>query len=177
MPAPKNKRTSTAEQPQAPAGGEVVDAPEGSLYAWAFDEPALRLGRRSRWILLLLLVVSGVYSLLQGSFLPTALFFLIGLIGWRVSRAAPRAFRCFLTGEGLYLNTEFFPYERMQSFWIFPGHEPVLSLQQGSGLVRQVRAPFPADDVERVRSVLLQFLPEEEQEVPLVDSLEKLLHS
>lgn len=167
--APKTKRKPVKTE-------TATDAPEGALYAWAFEEKALGLGRKGTTVAAAVLGGSALYSLVQGSFLPAMLFLLIGLIGWRVLHAAPRAFRCFLTGSGFFVNAEFFPYDRFQSFWFFTEGEPELSFKPAGGLSAGVKMPVPLADIEAIRSVLLASLPEEEQELSFVDSLEKMLH-
>ncbi len=105
-------------------------------------------------------------------------FILIGVIGYLSLHHEPRVLDFLITTKGVIAGNEFYEFETLKSFFIYtePPFANILSIQTSGKLVPYVHIPVMTTDLDVLRDVLDNFIPEEKHEPGLVDTLEKLLH-
>jgi len=96
-----------------------------------------------------------------------------GLYGAR----KPNVIRAAISNEGLHIGNRLFPYETLQSFWIFyrPGGIKELSIASQKLFMTYIKVPLGDQDPNEVREFLLQFLQEKPQKESLVDTIARLI--
>lgn len=74
--------------------------------------------------------------------------------------------------DGVVVGARMFSYEHIESFWIFTEDEDkVLSLKRKELLLFPLRMPLGDVEEESVRTILGQYIPEEEQHISLIDGI------
>lgn len=149
------------------------------LFRWESEEHEIfELGPRSRLISVVLLVALIGYALLTDSPLMAITFILIGVVGYLLLHQPPETATFALTSRGVIAGNDFYRYENIESFHIFPEppFENVLSLKVNGALFSHVHVPLPEEYPLSLYETLVAFIPESEHEPSLVDTLEKLLH-
>ncbi len=82
-----------------------------------------------------------------------------------------------LLGHGVEVGDRLFPYETLQSFWIFyrPGGLQELVFKSNRSLASKISIPLGDANPSEVREYLLQYLHEEPQEESMLDTLARIL--
>ncbi|MEK7649903.1 MAG: hypothetical protein AAB367_03030 [Patescibacteria group bacterium] len=82
-----------------------------------------------------------------------------------------------ISGAGIRVGDRLFPYETLQSFWIFyrAGDVKELSVRSEQMLVPMIKIPLGDQDPVALREFLLDFMPEVVQEESLLEVLARLL--
>jgi hypothetical protein len=147
------------------------------LYAWQALEFSRTNNRSSGWYIAvgvawLALVAYGVYI---QDWLRTAVAVLLGVVVWLVVKMKPREFKHEITGAGFKVAGKLYPFSRFRAFGILKTPEGyrlivVPAQRLGQGLSLQLGGA----DVEIVRTTVVRFLPEEEQQEDLVDRMNRL---
>lgn len=148
-------------------------------FRWqALEHEPLYLGPRSRTIVTILLIMIIGYALYTNSLLMAITFILIGVVGYLSMLREYRTLTFFVTEKGIIAGDEFYAFENIASFFIYrdPPFENILSIETQGRLVPYVHIPVIAEDIEHLRDLLDDFIPEEKHEPRLVDTLEKILH-
>ena len=128
----------------------------------------------SAGVIMLALLVSSYY-------LESILFaFLIVIGGVAVmlyGARRPNTITFEVSGMGVRVGDRLFPFETLQSFWIFyrAGDTKELSIRSEQLLVPMIKIPLGDQDPTALRELLLDFMPEVAQEESLVDVLARLL--
>ncbi|PIX90955.1 MAG: hypothetical protein COZ27_04355, partial [Candidatus Moranbacteria bacterium CG_4_10_14_3_um_filter_41_65] len=149
------------------------------LLSWkAPEHEPLELGPKSRIIVTILLVLIIAYALYTNSPLMAIVFILIGVTGYLSLYREPKEVLFFVTSKGIIAGNEFYEYESLESFFVYdtPPFEDILSIQTNGKLVPYVHIPVPDMNITLLKDTLDEFIPEEQHEPGLVDTLEKLLH-
>jgi uncharacterized membrane protein len=122
---------------------------------------------------LALLVVSITFSnMLFAIFILLAGFTII-LYGAR----KPRLVQFSITGRGILIGKNLYPYNTLKSFWIHydPPFKKELVIQSEKILMPYIKIPLGDIDPNAVREILLKFLKEKEQEESLIDAVSDYL--
>lgn len=131
-----------------------------------------------RWYLIAVLILAAiiVYALVSNSPIMAITFILIGIVGYIYLQKEPRILDFMITHEGIVAGNEIYEFKHVGSFWIFYEHHiKVLSLHMKGKLLPFTHIPVHEEDPVKIREILLQFIPEVEQEPSLVDNIERLL--
>ncbi len=90
---------------------------------------------------------------------------------------APRTIMIRISGSGVRINDRLFPFEALQSFWIFyrPGGLQELSLRSQKAIMPHIKIPLGDTDPNEVREFLKQYLDEEIQHESLIDILAHII--
>jgi len=82
-----------------------------------------------------------------------------------------------ISGQGVQINNRLFPYETLQSFWIFyrPGDIKEVSFRSQKIVMTHIKVPLGNQDPNTVRKLLLEFLPEKPQKELLIDTITRVL--
>ena len=128
----------------------------------------------SAGVIMLALLVSSYY-------LESILFAFLILIGGTAillfGARRPNIVTFEVSGMGVRVGDRLFPYETLQSFWIFyrAGDIKELSVRSDQLLVPMIKIPLGDQDPTVLRELLLEFMPEVAQEESLVEVLARLL--
>jgi hypothetical protein len=123
------------------------------------------------WILGLLAVAASVGAMLFNN----VLFALLILIGSFVlalfAGRKPNMVHFTLMQRGIRIDETLYPFSNLESFSIAqltPNHTPKLILEPRAKLAMHIYIPLIDVDVDHVHDFLLDFLPEENHEEPLI---------
>ena len=142
------------------------------LYEWT----ALEFNRSNKRPVTWYWAVGGVWVLLAGytvwmqQWIRLAVLLLLAVLIWLVSRMKPKEFRHTLTNSAIIVGGREYVYNQFSSFGVVnsqEGFKVIVSPNRalGPGLTLQVGG----GDVERIRAILSQYLPEEEKTEDIVD--------
>ncbi len=169
----------TSEEGNVASEATATHAPEDILIAW--EGPEFENFRKdTQWYIaaaiILLLIIT--YAVVINAPIMAITFILIGVVSYIYVQKEPRHLRFAVTQQGIVVGDEVFPFTDIASYWIFyePPHTYLLSLEMKHRLLPHVHIPLHGVDIAALHEVLDQFLPEEEQEMGIVDTLERLLH-
>lgn len=148
-----------------------------ALFQWQAAE--FEVFERSRkWYLAAALILTAIvsYAVYTNSPLMAITFILIGVVGYIHLQKKPKALIFRITQEGVIVNREIYEFNNMHSFWIFyePPHIKLLSLRMKGKLIPYIHMPIHKEDPVKIREILLDFVPEVQHEMTLVDTLERL---
>lgn len=132
-------------------------------YEWTAPEFA-RAQRSGVWYM----VTGGIwlillaYTLYTGQWVGVAVVIMIGIVLYLLGRVAPRNFIHRLATAGIGVGEKFYPYGQLRSFWIAntPSGQ-TLNLVSSKKFSLAITLQLVGADVEKVRDILLEFLPEE----------------
>ncbi len=160
--------------------GEEEHYDEGNiLIAWEGPEFE-NVSHDTQWYMalavILLLII--IYAVIINSPLMAITFILIGVVAYIQIQKEPRHLVFSVTSIGILVGDELFSFDDIESFWIFytPPHTYVLSLAMRNRLLPHVRIPLHGVDPVELREILIEFIPEERQEMGLIDTIERLFH-
>ena len=155
-----------------PALGEAL------LHWQEAEHEPLKLGPRAQTIVVVLLIAIIGYAVYTNSPLMAITFILIGTVGYLSLHREPRIISFLITTRGVIADNKLYEFEDIESFFIYtdPPFENILSLQTNGELVPYVHIPVQTVDINSLRDILNEFIPEEKHNPRLVDTLEKLLH-
>lgn len=125
-------------------------------------------------IVTLLLAVVAVF--LQNYFF--ALFIAVaGLTVAVFAKQKPRKLHFSIASDGLEIGSRLYHFEDLSSFWIFydPPLFKELSVESKKILMPYVRVPLGETDPEKIREILLKFLPEEKQNESFIALLSRVV--
>ncbi|OGF61938.1 hypothetical protein A2926_00450 [Candidatus Giovannonibacteria bacterium RIFCSPLOWO2_01_FULL_44_40] len=127
------------------------------------------------WTGLAAIILLG-FAIYQKSFL----FGVLVLVGWFTvvlyAVRPPRTLKFSLTERGVLVERTLYSWQSLKSFWIFynpPLHKD-LSLESKKALVPFIKIPLGQTEPDKVREIVIKFLPEIEQEESLIDNLSHL---
>ena len=159
--------------------GDEDIADDGVLIAWQGPEFEV-YERDKQWYIaaavVLLLIVT--YAVIINSPIMAITFILIGVVGYIYLQKDPRDLVFAVTEQGVVVGDELFHFDDIESFWIFyePPHTYMLSLAMRNRMLPHVHIPLHQVDPVELREALMNFVPEERQEMNIIDTIERLLH-
>jgi len=147
------------------------------IHNWEAQEHEV-FEKSKNWYLVaaLILVAIIAYSVYTNSPVMSITFILIGVVGYIFLNKEPRILKFGIIEEGMVAGKEIYPFENINSFWIFyePDNLKVVSLKMKSKLVPIVHIPIGDEDPVMIREMLLEYIPEEKQELSVADRLERI---
>ncbi len=148
------------------------------LYRWQAPEYE-SYSRDKKWyaVMTLGLLAIVTYAFFTNSPLMAITFILIGIIEYIYISREPKILDFYITPKGIVVGNEIYEFEQMKSFWIFYDPETIksLSLRIKSGVVPFLQIPLNNADPNEIHQILIQYLPEIEQEYRLRDSISRML--
>lgn len=93
------------------------------------------------------------------------------------SRKMPRIIDFAITKQGITIDGKLYPFGELESFWIFyePPEIKEISIKSKKKILHYLKMPLEEENPARVRKILIEYLPEIEQEESIFDSLARLL--
>jgi len=149
---------------------------KNTLFSW--QAPEFETFEREKrwylWVALILLAIIG-YATYTNSPVMAITFILIGVVGYIYLNKEPRILDFQITHKGIIAGKDFYDFESIDSFWIFENSTQfdTLSLHIKNRLTPFIHIPSYEKDSPQIRSLLLEYIPEEKQEPTIADSLEK----
>ncbi len=131
-----------------------------------------------RWYLIATLILAAIiiYALVSNSPIMAITFILIGIVGYIYLQKEPRILDFMITYDGIIAGKEIYEFRDIKSFWIFyEPHIRVISLRMKGKILPHIHIPVHNQDPVKIREELLKFIPEKEQELTMVDAIEKIL--
>ena len=102
------------------------------------------------------------YTIYTSQWVGLAVVMMIGVIMYLVGRVSPRQFVHQLTDRGVKIGDKFYAYGQLRAFWVTIVPEGrALNLLPAKKLSLLLTLQLGDADVEKVREILLEFLPEE----------------
>jgi len=153
------------------SSGEVIRS-------WETEE-FLYYEKSRGWFLvggIIFFVVVGYFTITK-QIITAITFFLLGLTIYIFSLKKPRKISCDITYQNIAVDNVNYPFTDLESFWIFyePPDFKVISLKHKKPYLPHIQIPLGDEDPMLIRQILMEFLPEEEQEEPFSDKLARYI--
>lgn len=119
-----------------------------------------------------------IYALVTNSPIMAITFILIGIVGYLYLQKEPKLLDIAITSQGVVVGNEIYELKNISSFWIFyePPQVKILSLHLKDKILPHVHIPIYKENPVKIREALLDFIPEEEQEMTVIDNIERIFH-
>jgi len=136
--------------------------------------------KSNRWYLLagIFLLAIVVYAMLTDGPIMAITFILVGIVGYIHLQKEPRTVTFAITNKGIVADKDIYLFDNMHSFWIFyeEHHLRTISLHTKASVFPFVHIPVHDEDPVHLREIILEYIPEIEQQPSLVDTVERVLH-
>jgi hypothetical protein len=149
------------------------------LFQWrGLEYENYGISRRTFLILTFGLCGIILYALISNNPIMAITFILIGVASYLHYQKEARELDFTIISEGIVIGKEIYSFDNIKSFWIHyeRPHTKVISLHIQGTVIPYVHIPIHDEDPVKIRAVLLEFIPEEKQEMTLIDTLERLIH-
>jgi len=124
------------------------------------------------WALGIITVSFSVASFILNNFLFGVFVLLGGFLLAIYGAKKPTLLECTLAKTGVQINSTFYPYATLQSFWVNQSDAPPkLIIQSKKSFMPYIIVPLGDVDPDAVREFLLVVLPEEEHFEPALDRI------
>jgi len=114
-------------------------------------------------------------ALLLKSFIFAVMIILAVFAVFIYALKEPRLINFKIDGKGILIDHKLYEYQDLKSFWIFydPPETKELSIQSKKWLAPLIKIPLAEEDPTIIRNALIKFIPEEKQELSLIDVIAK----
>lgn len=118
-----------------------------------------------------------IYFALVKNFLAVILFLLASFVLMKHANRRPRDLKFRVGPKGVEIGEEIYPLETLESFWIFynPPKIKELSVKSKKTLMPYLKVPLGSVHPVLLREILLQYLPEVEQEGSFFDDISRTM--
>ena len=124
------------------------------------------------WTVGTIALFGAVASILYGNWLFSIVLVLGGATVILENLREARPVRCTLNNRGVVVNSQFFPYNNLTSFWVEDGHgHHYLLLIVKSAMLPHLWVPLPHEETDRVRAYLKHHIPEVRHEKTFAEAL------
>jgi hypothetical protein len=146
------------------------DEPQAILFKWAYKR---KEGIDRNWQIgvSLFFVFCLVFFFWQKNYFGVGLILIIAFLIFFLPRQAKEQSFAILK-RGVRIENEIFPWENLESFWIFE-EPPELYLKNKKNFPSYITLSLNERDVDRVKKILLNYLPEKETERSTFDIIGK----
>jgi len=173
------KMTDVKNRPkQVPPPPVPEPDPPKTAFTWKAPEyPYYEKSSDWYWVLGIIALALIVVAFLMKNFLFVLLVLLGAFAVVLYAVRIPRIITVTISGRGIQIDDRLFPYETLQSFWIFyrPGDHHELSLKSDRTLMPYIKIPLPDTDPNEIRELLVKYLKEAKQEESMVETLARLI--
>lgn len=118
------------------------------------------------------ILFSFFFFLSQGNYFGIILIFVITFLIFFLPRRKGTQFA--ILERGVKIGNEVFPWQNLKGFWIFED-PPELYLKSKKSYLPYIILPLLENHPEKVKKIVLNFLPEEEMERGIFDIIERKL--
>ena len=129
------------------------------------------------WALFIIVIGLVITAFILKNMLFAVFIILAGFTITLFSVKKPDTIKVHISGRGVQVGNRLFPYESLESFWIFytPDGIKELSLKSKKMIMPYVKIPLGKANPVKVRRALVKYLPEKRQEESLLDMISKVL--
>jgi hypothetical protein len=115
--------------------------------------------------------------LIMKNFIFAILIVLIVFTIFLYALKQPRIINFKISGKGITIEDRLFAYQELKSFWIFyeVPETKELSVRSKKWMMPLIKIPLKEQDPSLIRRTLIKFLPEQKQELSLVDIIARNL--
>jgi len=157
----------------------IKEQPENVLVKWRGPDFE-KYSHSKRWYTWLTLAVVAIvfYAVWSNSIIMALVFVLIWIVGYLQVSRVPKVLDFAVTYDGILVGDEMYEFDKIKSFWIFyePPHTRIISLHMQDGLRPYLHIPLHQVDPVIVHEKMVEFIPEEKQELGMVEVAERLLN-
>jgi hypothetical protein len=147
------------------------------IYSWT--SPEFLKKERSRlwfWLAGLAGLLFFIAALWMENYIFAIIVPLFVFVTFSQASREPKQIQMSVSSEGIFLEEELTPFKEIKSFWIFGQKDlPYVSMRTKKNLKPNLFIPIKNEDPEKIKEMLLEFIPMEEQEESLIDSLAEKL--
>jgi len=148
------------------------------LYSWRAKE--FSSNRRSTtWYVVagIVFLIAIAYTIYIRQWIGLGVIVMVGVLIYLAQNMAPRVFDHKITSQGISIGDKLYPYANLRSFWIVASTDnPTLNLISSKKLSLLLTLQLGSADVEKVRKILGDFLPEDiNRGEDTVDKISKFL--
>jgi hypothetical protein len=117
------------------------------------------------------------FSIVVGSYLGAILFVLMGIVIFLYASREPSQVFAGVTPEGIFFGNRLYFFSDLDSFWLFydPPDLKEISLKSNKMIMPVIKVQLGDQDPVAVRTLLLKFLKEKEQEESMIDLIARRL--
>jgi len=118
-----------------------------------------------------------IFALISRNFIFALLIILAAFSLYIWSQKEPRKIKFAITARGIMIEKNLYNFDNLKSFWLFydPPEIKYLSLESKKLFMPYIKIPLGDEDPNKIRELLLKFLPEVKQEESLIDALARHL--
>lgn len=160
---------------------KISEGPEEAevLYSWQALEFSRPRAKAPGWYLVVGIIWLAMlaYTVYSQQWLRLVVVAVLGVVVWLVAKMQPREFRHAISAKGLIVGGKNYSFRNYRAYALVKGAEGnrllLLPRQQlGQGLALQLGGA----DVERIRTIMAEVLPEEERGEDVVDRMNQWLN-
>lgn len=151
--------------------GEIKIKINTSAVEWQFEERPISPKNELLWALAIFGLAIAIFGIILKNYLLIIIVALTAFIIYVSKNKAPEFHEFKLDDKGLHIDGKFYPYENFESFWILPDQE--IALRRKHHFMPLLVVPFSGPKESEIRKVIESYLPESEEEEPLLDLLKK----
>jgi uncharacterized membrane protein YobD (UPF0266 family) len=148
-----------------------------ALFSWEADE--FQTHERGLWWyvgvfgLAILAIIYAIY-IKNWMFIGVVVMIVVAL--FVLGRVAPRKFVHTITDKGVKVGDKFYSYSELKSFWVVDDVATVLNILTAKKYALLLTLQLAKGDVEKVRTILSEYLPEEsDRGEDRIDKISRLL--
>lgn len=122
-------------------------------------------------IAIILLIIAILLKNYTFAILIPVAFFCFYLYGTRL----PKENKFSISHRGVSIDDKMYSYKDLLSFWIFydPKHFKILSIRSKNIFAPHIQVPIHDQNPNKIRDLLIKYLPEIEQDESIIDTLMK----
>jgi hypothetical protein len=155
-----------------------IDQPELINIEWQAPEFE-KYEKGAGWFIALGIIALIFFTvvLLMKNFIFAILIVLIVFTIFIYALKQPRVINFKISGKGITIEDKLFAYQELKSFWIFYEIPDIkeLSIRSKKWLMPLIKIPLEEQDPSSIRRALIKFIPEQKQELSLVDIIARNL--
>lgn len=150
----------------------VLPTIESTVIEWTAHEFEKK-EKTSSWFTVqkIITLIFLITAIILKNYTFTIVVLMASLCVYIYARKEPKEINLSISHRGISINNKLYPYNELKSFWIFydPPRLKQLSFQSKKILTSYIQMPLNNQNPNQLRSFLLKYLPEAEQEESLVD--------
>ncbi len=152
---------------------------EHTVYlSWETEEYE-HLPKENLWFVALgiVTILAAVVAIFMQNYFFALFIVVAGLTVAVLAKQKPRKVRLSVTSDGLEIGNRLYNFDDLSSFWVFfdPPLFKELSVESKKIFMPYIRAPLGETDPEKIREILLKFLPEEKQNESFISLLSRVV--
>ena len=140
---------------------------------WVASE-FIKYKRDKSWFILpgLVALALAVIAIILKNFLFTVGIIIAAFVIYLYAVKEPRKIKFSISGKGIQIDKQIFPFEDLKSFWIFynPPEIKELSVRSKKMFIPYIKLPLGDQNPAEVRKLLLRFIPERKHQESAVDT-------